>query len=150
SLVHHDREAGTVRITTGKLCGDVTQARNTLTQRMIYPGCTGEVTVDVCRLNEGDFAGLCALQSAFGLIAVTKRDGGTYLVMQRADFDRANVRTVTEEEAVPVTGDTFRLRVTAEFTEMKDEVRFAYLDGTEWKPLGPVHKMKYRLDHFTG
>ena len=150
TLVHHDREAGTVRITTGKLCGDVTQARNTLTQRMIYPGCTGEVTVDVCRLNEGDFAGLCALQSAFGLIAVTKRDGGTYLVMQRADFDRANVRTVTEEEAVPVTGDTFRLRVTAEFTEMKDEVRFAYLDGTEWKPLGPVHKMKYRLDHFTG
>ena len=67
-----------------------------------------------------------------------------------AEFDRANVRKVTEEAAVQVTGDTFRLRVTAEFIEMKDEVSFAYIDGTEWKPLGPVHKMRYRLDHFTG
>lgn len=150
SLVQHDTENGVVRITTNKLCGDVTQARNTLTQRMIYPGCTGEITVDVSCLNEGDYAGICALQSSYGLIAVTKRDGQTYLVMERAEFDRANVRKVTEEAAVQVTGDTFRLRVTAEFIEMKDEVSFAYLDGTEWKPLGPVHKMRYRLDHFTG
>ncbi len=150
SLVRHDAENGIVRITTDKLCGDVTQARNTLTQRMIYPGCAGEITVDAGGLNEGDYAGLCALQSSYGLIAVTKRDGQMYLVMERAEFDRANVRQVTEEAAVPVNGDTFRLRVTAEFTEMKDEVHFSYLDGTEWKPLGPVHKMRYRLDHFTG
>lgn len=150
SLVKHDAENGIVRITTDKLCADVTQARNTLTQRMIYPGCTGEITVDVRGLNDGDCAGLCALQSRYGWIGIKKRDGQAFLVMERAVFDRENIRTVTEEAAVPVTGDTFRLRITAEFTEMKDEVSFAYLDGAEWKPLGPVHKMSYRLDHFTG
>jgi hypothetical protein len=150
SLVTHDTVNGIVRITTDKLCADVTQARNTLTQRMIYPGCTGEVTVDVRGLNDGDCAGFCALQSSYGWIGIKKRDVQTFLVMERAVFDRTNTRTVTEEAAVPVTGDTFRLRITAEFTEMKDEVRFAYLDGEEWKPLGPVHKMSYRLDHFTG
>ena len=150
SLVKHDAENGVVRITTDKLCAGVTQARNTLTQRMIYPGCSGEITVDVRGLNEGDAAGLCALQSSYGMIAVTKRDGKLYLVMERAEFDRTNTCKVTEEAALPVTGDRFRLRVTAEFTEMKDEVCFFYLDGEEWKPLGPVHKMRYRLDHFTG
>ena len=33
---------------------------------------------------------------------------------------------------------------------MKDEVSFAYHVGSGWIPLGPVHKMHYRLDHFTG
>lgn len=150
TLFRHDKANGSITIITDKLCTDVTQAKNTLTQRMIYPGCTGEVTVDVSALNEGDYAGICALQSSFGFIAVTKRNGQNFIVMTRAEFDRANERTITEEAAVPVNGDTFRLRVTADFTMMKDEVYFSYLDGGEWKKLGPVHKMRYRLDHFTG
>jgi beta-xylosidase len=150
TLFRHDKANGSITIVTDKLCTDVTQAKNTLTQRMIYPGCTGEVTVDVRALNEGDYAGICALQSSFGYIAVTKRNGQNFIVMTRAEFDRSNERTVTEEAAVPVSGDIFRLRVTADFTMMKDEVYFSYLDGGEWKKLGPVHKMRYRLDHFTG
>ena len=150
ALFEHDIKNGCVRITTDKLCGDLTQARNTLTQRMIYPGCTGEITVDIRGLNEGDYAGICALQSAFGFLAVTIRGGQPCLVMQHAEFDRNNVRTITEEAVIPGTGDVFRLRATAEFTEMKDEVSFAYHDGSGWTPLGPVHKMHYRLDHFTG
>ena len=36
-----------------KVCGSLTQAKNTITQRMAWPGCAGEVTVDGSGLNEG-------------------------------------------------------------------------------------------------
>ena len=62
SLIKRDFETGTVEITTDKLCKNVTQAKNTLTQRMRFPGCVGEVTVDASLLKDGDYAGLCALQ----------------------------------------------------------------------------------------
>ncbi|MBQ3027436.1 MAG: glycoside hydrolase 43 family protein, partial [Lachnospiraceae bacterium] len=68
TLVKHDSEEGSVEITTGKLCANVSQAKNTLTQRMMYPGCLGEVTVDVSNLQEGDYAGLCALQGYYGFV----------------------------------------------------------------------------------
>ena len=43
-----------------------------------------------------------------------------------------------------------RLRAAVRFTGMKGEVQFEYLDGSAWKPLGPVHPMAFALDHFTG
>lgn len=149
SLVEHDRVNGTVSVTTDKLCADVTQAKNTLTQRMIWPGCSGEVTVDAGGLKEGDYAGLCALQSCWGMIAVTRRGGKNVIVMQSAQPDRDRI-TVTECEAVVTEENVIRFRITADFDQMKDEAEFLYHDGREWRKIGVTHKMYYRLDHFTG
>lgn len=149
SLVSHDCEKGEFRITTGKICDDLTQAKNTLTQRMAWPGCSGEVTVDVSGLNEGDYAGLCALQSCYGFAAVTKRDGRNVIVMVSAQPEGREI-TVTEREAVATDADTVKFRIDADFDHMKDEAHFFYDDGSGWKPIGGMHKMYYRLDHFTG
>ena len=46
-----------------KQCKNVTQAVNTITQRMKFPMCITEVTVDAERLKDGDYAGMCALQA---------------------------------------------------------------------------------------
>ena len=43
-----------------------------------------------------------------------------------------------------------RLRAEADFFRGKDEVRFYYLDGEQWKGLGSAKKLYFRLDHFTG
>lgn len=141
SLVKVDRENGTFTVTSGKICTNVTQARNTLTQRMLYPGCSGEVTIDVSNLREGDFAGLCALQGCYGFAAVTKRDGENYLVMRNQE---------QEWEAIPLAEDSIRLKVSADFSDMKDEAEFYYEEHGTWKKIGITHKLFFKLDHFTG
>lgn len=55
-----------------------------------------------------------------------------------------------EQESVPVTVPSAELRIIADFADGIDEVRFYYKNGNDWKQLGPVHKLYYRLDHFMG
>ena len=159
TLVKHDSEEGSVEITTGKLCANVSQAKNTLTQRMMYPGCLGEVTVDVSNLQEGDYAGLCALQGYYGFVGVTKRDGQNYLVMVNRETPYGEkmgyVRDTEpgcEWEAVPFDGNSVRLKIAVDFTDMKDEAKFYYFDFAkkEYRPIGKTHKLYFKLDHFTG
>ena len=43
-----------------------------------------------------------------------------------------------------------RLRAKVRFTGPEGKGYFEYLDGSEWKALGPEHTMTFALDHFTG
>lgn len=172
SLVCHDRERGAFRVTTGKVCGGLTQAVNTLTQRMLYPGCAAEVTVDGSGLGDGDYAGLCALQGCYGMIALTRREGKLFLVTLTAVSgeetagagEKDGVRSAAapgaawrEWEAVPVGEEPVRLKLEADFTRMKDTASFYYWkkEGERgffgrWEKTGPDHRLFFRLDHFTG
>lgn len=157
SLVNINRECGKLTITTGKICKEITQAKNTLTQRMLYPSCSGEVTIDTTHLQEGDYAGLCALQGCYGFVAVTVREGKKYLVMKSKvnnppSLQKSGYETSMGEEweAIPFTDETIRLRIDAEFTNMKDEANFFYQNQGEWKKIGITHKLFFKLDHFTG
>ncbi len=167
SLIHQDRERGLWQVATGKLCPDLTQASNTLTQRMLYPGCAAEVTVDGSGLKEGDYAGLCALQGQYGLIALTRREGELCLVVRRAFplTDASGSHKGYEEretEAIPLgeitRGAQVRLRLEADFTRMRDTAVFSYWkDGEPGKPwlgkwvrAGGEHRLFFRLDHFAG
>ena len=157
SLVKRDMEQGTVRITTDKVCKNVVRAKNTLTQRMLFPGCGGEVTVDGSLLKEGDYAGLCALQSCYGMVALTKRDGQLYVEMRNRPADNdspmgmpADVEEGILQESVPVCEPVVRFRVEADFDRMKDEAKFFYDCGKGWTPIGVTRKLYFKLDHFTG
>lgn len=159
SLVDWKKEEGILQISTGKICKNVTQARNVLTQRMTYPGCSGEVTVDISGLKDGDYAGICALQGCYGFIGVTKRDGKAYMVMVSKEADDVDMNAFEKDtmpgqewEAVLVEGNRFRLKVDADFTNMRDEVKFCYFDRNDfcYKKLGITHKLYFKLDHFTG
>lgn len=125
SLVRQDTLEGALWITTGKLCEKLTQAPNMLTQRMCYPGCMGQVTVDVSGLKEGDYAGICTLQGSYGMVAVARRGGTNYIVMQSMETEGTlqEAETIDEREweAIAVAEDIVTLKIDTDFTEMRDE-----------------------------
>ena len=171
ALLDHDREKGIWKVTTGSVCGGLTWAVNTITQRMLYPGCAAEVTVDGSGLHEGDFAGLCALQGCYGMIALTRREGKLYLVVRTArqgekpavpgadDVGSKERGTETEWTAIPLEQQQARLKLEVDFTDMKDTASFYYWKKDEngrksffgkWEKVGPDHKLYFKLDHFVG
>lgn len=156
-LVEQDQKGGVLWIKTGRLCKNLLQAGNVLTQRMLYPGCAGEVTVDASGLNVGDYAGICALQGCYGMAAVTRKKDGCYIVMmgRQGEMDPLSkmpddVSEGTEREAVRIGQGSVRLKVEADFFEMRDEARFFYHDGNGWRQIGGTQKLYFKLDHFAG
>ncbi len=138
---------GKLNITTGKLCGGLLQAVNTLTQRTMYPRCAAEVSVDGSGLLDGDFAGLCMLQMYFGQIALKMQGGQRYLsLITREMGDEEAV----ERACIPWQDATATLKIEAEFEDQVDLCTFWYWKDDAWQQLGGAHKMYFRLEHFTG
>lgn len=147
---------GAFRIRTDRLSQKLEEAVNILTQRLAFPGCEITVTLDGSALKPGDYAGLCALQGCFGLIAMTREEDGSYLVMKGRETENPSLEGKKiwsdgeEYERVPLRETTVRLKMAVDFDQMRDEAEFFYLDGTEWKKLGRTQKLYFKMDHFTG
>lgn len=164
SLIENDRENGKLIFTTGAVCKNVVQARNTLTQRMSFPGCKATVMVDAAGLKDGDFAGLCALQGAWGCVGVERRGDEFFAVVRArriAEGDRARLQAedsfgdageILAERKLPDSRAV--LRIEADFSDpsadARDVVRFFCLEGWRFKQLGGAHEVFFRLDHFCG
>ena len=142
SLITMDSDEGKITVRTDKLCESLTQAKNILTQRMKYPGCAGEITVDALGLENGDYAGICALQADFGMVAITKKDNDYFIVMGNRDKQ--------EYEMVPVQSNVVELRLEVDFTNMTDVSTYYYKKDSEWIRVGIDHKLKFDLAHFVG
>lgn len=138
---------GAYVIRTDKLSRTVEFARNTLTQRTVLPGCAAEVTVSAAGLRPGDTAGLCLLIGSYGLIGVTRDGDRLFLVMKGR---RPGEQEEKEYARIPWDREDVRFRAAVRFSGTAGEVQFSCADGPAWKPLGPVHPMRFTLDHFTG
>ncbi|NMB38666.1 MAG: glycosyl hydrolase 43 family protein [Firmicutes bacterium] len=148
---------GALRIYTDKVVEDICQANNILTQRMLFPGCSGIIKVDAQGIKEGDYAGICALQGCYQMIAITKEDGQYYAVVMGKPVDNDALQasrkeveqkpTVYAKRKLDSAQVTFKL--TADFLYMKDEVRF-FIKEDDWVGMGESLKVKFKLDHFTG
>lgn len=159
-LFNHDKTKGKITITTGSVVKNVVQAKNTLTQRMISPACYGEITLDYSKLNNGDYAGFCALQGAYAFVGVTKKDDEFYVVMCERTLEDGNFNMYSkdldaghEKESILIkdtAAHSIRFKITADFSDMKDEASFYYDNGKGFEKIGPVHQLGFRLDHFTG
>lgn len=145
-------------ITTNKLCTNITQAVNTLTQRLMLPCTEIEVTLDGSRMKNGDAAGLASLQGCYAGLALTKKNDSYQLVLlerNRGDIPQnmtdKDSLPANETAVMPVSSPQVTLRMYADFSDMRDEVSFSYLspDGT-WLPVGAPHKLFFTLDHFVG
>jgi beta-xylosidase len=137
---------GFLRLTTGRVDANFVSARNSLTQRTFGPECSGTVAIDVSNMNDGDFAGLAALQRRYGFVGVKCSGGEKSLIMVRADSDEPN-----ELASVPLTQNTVYLRLECDFKDRADQARFFYsLDGDAWSPIGEPLQMAYTLPHFMG
>ena len=138
---------GEYRIRTDKLSRTVEFARNTITRRTVLPGCAAEVTTDAEDIREGDVAGLCLLIGSYGLAGITREKDGYFLVMKARKPGEPEEQ---EYARIPWNEKTARFRAEVSFEGSGGIVRFFFLDGGTWKPIGPAHEMQFRLDHFTG
>ena len=148
---------GAFRLTARRVSPNLILARNTLTQRCTGPACGAWVTVDGTGLQEGDYAGICAFQGCYGAIALTRRNGGYVLVMLGRPAEERGNRSESDYERPPVeyaaipAGPVETLRVDADFSREPDTAAFSYLDESgNWKPLGIMQELYFKLDLFTG
>ncbi len=137
---------GFLRLTTGRTDSEVTQARNTLTQRTFGPECTGTAVLDASGMKDGDRAGLIALMNRYGYVGVKMENGQRSVVMVTKEGAEP-----TEEASVPLSTDRVFLRMECDFKGQADVARFAYsLDGKAFTPLGKPLHLRYDLVHFMG
>lgn len=151
---------GGLKLTSGKISTNVTQAVNTLTQRLMYPKCSVEVTVDAADLNEGDYAGLCALQGCYGMLAVSRELRRFYLTLIEREDNEKNRNTRIPDympgvvtERVNLIEPVVRLRMDADFKKNEETVTFYYREprqGGKWRRIGEPHRIYFGRDHFTG
>lgn len=137
---------GFMRLKTGRTDTSFLFAKNTLTQRTIGPVCSGSTMLDISKMKDGDFAGLCLLQKNYGLVGVRAEGDRKSIVMING-----NGGTPVEAQTIPLTQKAIYFRAECDFTNRKDVANFFYsLDGKSWTPVGTQLKMAYTLPHFMG
>ncbi|MBL7813776.1 MAG: glycoside hydrolase 43 family protein [Saprospiraceae bacterium] len=137
---------GFLRLKTGRIDTSFVLARNTLTQRTIGPICSGITSLDVKKMKEGDFAGLCVLQKNYGQIGVQVGKGVKSIVVISAETGKP-----VEVQRIPLNTNIVFFKIECDFREKTDLAYFYYsLDGKDWKSIGKPLKMAYTLPHFMG
>ena len=153
--------ADTFTVTTDKLCKNVVQAANTLTQRTFTEHCAGSVEIDASEINEGDITGLCALEGEYGFIGITKKDGKYKLIVAEHKipytpwsmgvFDNEDPIIIAEKE---ISSPKLKLKATFNLEHTKENVQFSFSEYTEdnapFEDFGAPVKLRYTLDQFVG
>jgi beta-xylosidase len=137
---------GYLRLKTGRIDSTFVQAKNTLTQRTIGPESMGSTFLDVSKMKEGDFAGLCLLQKEFGFVGVKFENGQKKIVMVSAPKGKSK-----ELQSILLNQNKIYLKAECNFKDRVDKAQFFYsLDGKTWKHIGESINMPYTLPHFMG
>ncbi len=137
---------GFLRLKTDRIDTSFLLARNTLTQRTIGPVCSGMTSLDLKKMKEGDFAGLCVLQKNYGQVGVKIENGIKSIVMISAGTGKP-----IELQKAPLSINKVFFKIECDFREKTDLAYFYYsLDGKDWKSIGEPLKMAYTLPHFMG
>ena len=136
---------GYLRLTTGKVVSNLSEARNTLTQRPFAKYDQNIPTIGVTKMEigymkDGDIAGLAVFQSPYAYIAVKQENGSKQLIMVN---DGEIIDTML------LKGKTIYLRTIASNSAKK--ATFGYsLDNKEFFALGDELSMRFNLKIFTG
>jgi beta-xylosidase len=136
---------GYLRLSTVKVSGDLTMARNTLTQRPLIKYDLAQPTIgttrlDVAHMEDGDEAGLAVFQNPYGYIAVRRKGRARYIVMVN------NGKTV---DSVSFKGTTVYLRAIGLNATSKATFEYS-LDNKTFTSLGDALEMRFSLTIFTG
>jgi len=126
---------GYLRLNAGK-AAKLSEARNTLTQRVQGPQSSGTVEIEVSGLKDGNVAGFGIFQFPYAFVAVQQINGKKSIVMINADS------TVT---SIPFKGN--KIWVKASATHVGYTASFAYsTDGKKFQPIGNTLDMGLGLD----
>jgi beta-xylosidase len=116
-------------------------ARNSLTQRAVWPESIATTRLDARGLKDGDYAGLALLNVPFATLGVV-RDGSGYRLRF---YDQIADRTLEE----PLPGPIVHLRVSGDFD--REIAQFAIsTDGQVFEPIGEELRTAYQLKTFQG
>lgn len=116
-------------------------ARNSLTQRAVWPESVATAILDARGMRHGDFAGLALLNVPFATLGVI-RDGDSYRLRF---YDQIANRAVEQSLAGPIV----HLRVNGDFDQ--EIARFSFSsDGKAFRPIGGELRMAYQLKTFQG
>ncbi len=150
-------ETGEFSLKATTLSKNITEATNTLTQRMWFPTCQGEVTIDGSQLNIGDIAGLSAFQGAYGFVGITREAEGLFVIMKSRELNDLSLQAMPPDETAgkewerfPLPDEIVRVRVEVDFLNMNDKARFYFKSPTGFQQIGPDHQLAFKMDHFTG
>jgi beta-xylosidase len=140
------QRTGFLRLTTGRVDNNFEQVRNMLTQMTFGPVCSGIVAIDISHMNNGDIAGLAALQKQYGIVGVKMEGSKKSIIMISAESGSS-----IELANVPLTLDKVYLKIDFDFVKRTDKAYFYYsLDGMQWTRIGKPLQMSYSLAHFMG
>jgi len=136
---------GHLRLTTGKVVSNLTEARNTLTQRPFAAydqtiPTTAITKMDITNMKDGDVAGLAVLQDPYAFIALRQTNGSKYLLM-------ANNGNVVD--SIAMIASSVYLRSVISNSTGKASFSFSF-DNKKFHSLGDEFTMRFSLKIFTG
>ena len=143
---------GWLRLKTGSVTDRLTQARNTLTQRIFAytdKASIGTVRIDVSHLQEGDRAGICILQDPYALIAVEKKDGKCRFVWRQDQLRVNQGFTPSERTKAAEITDVVYLRASINYSNSKTKFYYS-LDNETFTQLGSETTLSFNLNVFVG
>ena len=154
-------ETSLFSVKTDKICKNPVQAANTLTQRTFTEHCSGIVEIDASDINEGDIAGLCALEGEYGFIGITKKEGKYKLITaeHKIPYSPWSMGVFDDEEPVIIaeqelSSAQLKLKATFNLEHTKEQVQFAFTDNMGengvFENFGAPVKLRYTLDQFVG
>ena len=149
---------GWLRLKTCSTTDRLTQARNTLTQRIFVcrdsvigkplTSC-GTVRIDASQLQEGDRAGICILQDPYALIAVEISNGAKRLVWQQDQLTTNRSFTpALQTETAPIDSIVY-LRATVSYATSRTQFYYS-LDDKVYNPIGQQTTLGFNLSVFVG
>ena len=137
---------GFFRLKSSYLTHTLASTRNTITQRTFGHSCTGVIALETHGLQDGDIAGLAALQYDYGYVCVRQSNGKQYIVMVSAILSNEQVI-----ESIPLDAAFRRVYLKLCFDFNCEKADFYYsLDELRWTKIGDTLPLKYKLEHFTG
>lgn len=137
---------GSLRLITGRVDSELSQARNTLTQRTFGPESSATTAIDVSHMKDGDFAGLTAFQKKYGFVGVKATGDARSIVMVSAKSNKPE-----EIASIPLAQKSVFLKIDCDFKRRTDKASFYYsLNGKDWSVIGEPLKMVYDIPHFMG
>ena len=151
---------GFLRLSTANVCNNLTEARNSLTQRILgyspantvaarYINSYGTIKIDVSHIREGDVTGLAVFQNPYSFIGVKMIDGKKYLYSERGTFNGQNQKTEETLKGDEVTSNVIYLRAIVTYGSNACNYYYSY-DNKTWKQWGVTMTMAYTLDFFVG
>ena len=148
---------GYLRLKTNKVSPTLYTARNTITQRMEGPQCSGTVALDLKGMKVGDRAGFSAFNSDAAVMSVECRQDGKYLVLtEESVILHPRTKAIIDVrrefvDEVALKKDKIYLRIDADFRpgDTRDIAKLWYsFDNKNWKRIGNDYKMKFDWQRF--